>query len=154
MPVRWRIILPVVGLLLFAAISVYSVRWNRQLRNPRYFYWSSIRLDANPQASRDPVPEPCREANHNCIEWEPGVWIDPGWMTQLLGYSAFPAFILRKPIVHGFARVGVSEVTTFMVSMPILLGAWYYFAGWLLDRWRLKRKQNSIRVFSPAPPPR
>jgi hypothetical protein len=26
-------------------------------------------------------------------------------------------------------------VRTFMVSMPILLFAWYYFAGWLLERW-------------------
>jgi hypothetical protein len=29
-----------------------------------------------------------------------------------------------------------------MVSMPILLVAWFYFLGWLLDRWS-DRRQNA-----------
>jgi hypothetical protein len=28
-----------------------------------------------------------------------------------------------------------------MVSMPILIFAWYYLVGWLIDRWSHNRKQ-------------
>jgi len=28
-----------------------------------------------------------------------------------------------------------------MVSMPILIFCWYYFVGWLIDRWSYRRKQ-------------
>jgi hypothetical protein len=44
------------------------------------------------------------------------------------------AFLVGVGIVHGLARVGISEVTSFMVSMPLLIFAWFYFVGWLLDR--------------------
>jgi hypothetical protein len=53
--------------------------------------------------------------------------------------SALPAFLAGLGIVHGLARVGVSEVTSFMSSMPLLILAWLYFIGWLFDRWSRKR---------------
>ncbi|HWZ83958.1 MAG TPA: hypothetical protein VNW47_15105 [Terriglobales bacterium] len=45
-----------------------------------------------------------------------------------------PAFLLGLFIVDDLAFWGVSGVTTFMVSMPILIVAWFSLAGWLIDR--------------------
>jgi hypothetical protein len=39
------------------------------------------------------------------------------------------------------SNLGIDEVLTFMVSMPILIFAWYYLVGWLIDRLSHKRQQ-------------
>jgi hypothetical protein len=39
------------------------------------------------------------------------------------------------------SKAGLDEVLTFMVSMPILLFVWYYFVGWLIERWGYRRAQ-------------
>ena len=57
--------------------------------------------------------------------------------------SAFPAFIVGALIVSGLGRVGVNEVLSFMLLVPPLIFAWYYFLGWSVDRWRRKRSQQS-----------
>jgi hypothetical protein len=67
------------------------------------------------------------------------IWVDPGWAEKTLVVSAFPAFVVGAAIVGGLARLGMSEVSTFPVSVPVLIFAWFYFVGWLVDRWRYKR---------------
>jgi hypothetical protein len=62
------------------------------------------------------------------------VWVEPGWLARFLMLSALPAFLVGLGIVHGLSRVGVSQVSSFMISMPLLILAWFYFVGWLLDR--------------------
>lgn len=57
-------------------------------------------------------------------------------MARVLGLSALPAFLVGGVVTNSLARLGVSEVSSFMVSMPILIFTWYYFVGCLLDRWR------------------
>jgi hypothetical protein len=57
--------------------------------------------------------------------------------------SAFPAFVVGGLAVGGLGRLGISEFSTFMLLMPVLIVAWYYFVGWLLDRWLGKRRQQS-----------
>jgi hypothetical protein len=37
----------------------------------------------------------------------------------------------------------VSQVSSFLFVMPVLIGAWYYLIGWLLDRWISKRSHLS-----------
>jgi len=39
--------------------------------------------------------------------------------------------------------MGISQVSSFMFSMPVLILAWYYLIGWLLDRWISKRSHPS-----------
>jgi len=39
--------------------------------------------------------------------------------------------------------IGISEVLSFMLLMPVLILVWYYFIGWLLDRWSYKRHHQS-----------
>lgn len=68
------------------------------------------------------------------------VWVDPGWLARCHVLSALPAFVVGVGIVRGLGRLGVSEVISFMISMPLLIFAWFYFVGWLLDRWRQKRR--------------
>jgi hypothetical protein len=58
---------------------------------------------------------------------------------EMLGAYALPAFLVGTGVVHGLARLGVSEVISFMVSMPLLIFAWFYLVGWLVDR-RLRRR--------------
>jgi len=54
-------------------------------------------------------------------------------------YLALPAFILGAVVVNGFSRFGVNEIISFMISIPILIFAWFYLIGWLFDRWLNKR---------------
>jgi hypothetical protein len=51
-----------------------------------------------------------------------------------------PAFLIGAAIVHGLARLGVSEVRSFMIALPMLIAFWYYLIGWLLERWTGKRE--------------
>src|SRR6266404_1931018 len=135
---RWRLILPGLGLLLFALGSYESVRINREWhKNPsRYFWWSSIRLDRDPLNLHPQAATPCKDANVNCVEWDPGfASVEPGLMAKLLVLSAAPAFILGKLVVQVFGRRGIDQVSTFMASMPLLISAWYFAVGWLADWW-------------------
>src|SRR5262245_8392320 len=121
MRMRWRVVSPIIGLLLFIGGSYNSWRFNREFHaNSRYFWWSSMRLDSDP-LNRHPRPRtssPCKEETEgSCVEWDPEyIWIDPGWLAKSFVLSALPAFLLGSGIVRSFARLGVSEVTTFMIS--------------------------------------
>jgi hypothetical protein len=141
---RWRLILPIVGLILFAAETRHSVQTNREGRSPsnRYFWWSSIPLDSDPKNRHPQAPTPCRTGEKNCTTWElPYMWVDPGWLSKWLMLSAMPAFVVEAAILVGLSRLGINEIWGFMISMPLLIFAWYYFVGWLIDRWifRLSR---------------
>ena len=149
MRIHWKIVLPVVGLLLFAGVSVESLQMRRDAqKNPsRYFWWSAVRLDTDP-LNRHPHPQvaaPCRDSEgEDCVSWDPAtIWVDPGWLTKTLMLSAFPAFVVGVFFVHALGRYGISEVSSFMVSMPLLIFAWYYAIGWLLDRWSKRSRRNS-----------
>jgi hypothetical protein len=57
-------------------------------------------------------------------------------------FLALPAFLGTAGIVSGLARLDVSEITSFFVSMPFLTVAWFYFIGWMFDRWHGKRERT------------
>jgi hypothetical protein len=79
----------------------------------------------------------------DCVGWDPvSIWVDPGWLAKMLMVSALPAFAIGALIVGGLGRLGTNEVWTFMISMPILICAWYYLVGWLVDRWAFRRSQE------------
>jgi hypothetical protein len=140
--------LPAIGLFLFSAESYHSVRTNREVQHTssRYFWWSSVRLDSDP-LNRHPEAKgatPCKNGEENCVTWELRyIWVDPALLTRFLMLSAFPAFVVGGLAVGDLGRLGISELSTFMLLMPVLIVAWYYFVGWLLDRWLGKRRQQS-----------
>lgn len=131
---RWRWVLPSIALVLFAGITYRSLRIHRALGSPsRYFWWSSIRLDSDPL---DKKP-------HSLVstEWDfRTIWVDPGWVDKLLLTSALPAFAAGGIVVSGLGRLGISEVSSFMISVPLFIFAWFYFFGWLIHRWTYKRR--------------
>ena len=140
MRVRWKAVLPLLGLIYFAVLTSHDVRWNQLHQDARrYFCWSVIRLDSDPLASA-----PCKSASEDCVNWEyPSIdFVTPGLLRNSLVLSALPAFAFSVAIVRGLARLGVSEVVSFMSATPILIVTWCYFVGWLLDRWRNKRSQS------------
>jgi hypothetical protein len=143
MGIRWRWILPAVGLLLFFGETQASVRMNREFAHgrthSRYFWWGSFRLDSEPRL--DPTLGQCRDNTEPCVNWELSIThVDPGYLViaQLVG--AFPAFFVGVRIVHALASAGANEVVTFFVLLPCLILARYYFLGWLLDLRKYKRK--------------
>lgn len=144
MRLRWSVILPIPGLLLFAAVSYRSMDINRHEQDapPKFYWWSSLRLDSDP-LNKNPVlakPKPCGNEKQNCASWEVRpFWVEPAFVDRLLVYSALPAFLAGAAIVISLSKLGIDEVLTFMVSMPILLFAWYYFVGWLIERWTYRR---------------
>ena len=146
---RWRLILPLIGLSLFAVETHHSVKVNRQMHpsTGRYFWWSSMRLDSDPLNRRPQVPAApgCQPQSGNCSSWDlRGVWIDPGLLVKLLILSALPAFMLGGLAAGGLATLGVSEVFSFLSLVPALMFAWYYFLGWLVDRLRRRYKARRL----------
>jgi hypothetical protein len=63
--------------------------------------------------------------------------------------TALPAFAAGGVLVRGLGRLGVSQVSTFMVLMPLLIFTWYYFIGRLVDRWRDKRTLTKRKAAFP-----
>jgi len=145
MRIRWSRALPICGLALFWLGTYQAFRFNRYAygnRPSRYFYWSSIRLDSDP-LNRHPHPKSvglCKDGDENCGSWDAGyIWVDPGPGSKLFMLSALPAFVISAGIVTGLARFGISELATFLISMPLLICAWFYLIGWLIEHWRHKR---------------
>ncbi len=144
----WRFLLPICGLALFLAISVRSARWHAQHPSNRYFWWGSQRLVSDPLGKRYPSP-PCTAPSNdpgNPVCWnEPvSILVEPGWMESVFVLTAFPAFLLGTALIAGLGKLGVSQVWTFMLSMPLLIGAWFHFVGWLIDRWRGRRIRRAV----------
>jgi len=148
MRVRWRFVLPIIGLLLFTGVTYDSLRMNREVKNEsgRYFWWSSIRLDSNPSSRRPSTP--CKNEGADCTEEPIYLWVDAGWLTKLLLLSALPALLIAKAIVDGLGRLGISEVATFMFFTPLLIAMWFYFVGRLLDRWVDRRLRRPATVLA------
>jgi hypothetical protein len=142
MRLRWSVLLPLAGLVLFTAVSYQSSRVNDELqRSPnRYYWWSSLRLDTDP-LNRNPRPaERCKDDPDHCASWDvSSPRAAPGWLDKVLVVSAFPAFLAAFALVLAFGRQGTSEVLIFMVVMPTFLFGWYYFIGRLIERWFYKR---------------
>jgi hypothetical protein len=133
---RRRLVLPIVGLVLFAGETYHSVRTNREGSSApsRYFWWSFIRLDSDPGSKSPQVPAPCKSGEEHCVSWDlPNRWIDPGWLSEWLMLSAAPAFIVEAVVLGSLRHLGVNEIWVFMISMPMLIFGWYYFIGWLID---------------------
>jgi hypothetical protein len=141
---RWTIIVPTLGLVLFAAITFNALRWNRAFfaTPSQHFWWSGTRLNKNPlnQHPKAPRSTPCGEG---CASWDPEyIWVEPGILPRILVLSALPSFVIGLSIVRGLSHFGISELKSFMVTMPLLVMVWHGFVGWLFDRWRLKRRQH------------
>jgi hypothetical protein len=125
------------GLLTYA--SIQGIGEMRHGRHGRYFWWGSVRLDSDP-LDKHPKLEPCTQRTNGDCAWEPlYIWVEPGLLENALVLSALPAVLLGRAVVFGLARLGVNELTTFMSTMPVLILAWFYGVGWLLDRWQHKR---------------
>jgi hypothetical protein len=145
MRLRCKLIFPLIGLTLFAGETLHSLRVDREIHNSpsRYFSWSSVRLDSNPLNKPVPLPNDC-QGFENCSSWDlPNLWVNPGALAKFLMLSAFPAFIVCSLLVSGLGRLGISQIWIFMVCMPLLLFAWYYLLGWMIDRFRNKKQEST-----------
>jgi hypothetical protein len=143
---RKFLVLPVIAMFLFGIGSYGSYRFNQHTNIDKYYWWSSIRLDRDPLDRHPDVSRGGKSAHVDGIEWEPtSIWVDPGGLAIFLMTSAFPAFILGEVLAHAVGRLGVSEFTTFIISVPILMFAWYYFLSWLGFRIfvRLRKRQKA-----------
>src|SRR5689334_24714790 len=139
MRMRWKLVLPFLGLVAFVLVTIGSVCTDRVTpHNPhRYFWWSSIRLDTDPLNKHPHALVPLKE-------WElRDMWIEPGWLPKWFMLSSFPAFVVGMETVHALGRLGVNEVWSFLTCMPFLIIAWYHFIGWLLDCWKSRRTQRA-----------
>jgi hypothetical protein len=143
---RWSVILPIYGLALFALITLGSARAERQRpfsASGRYFYWGAMRLDTDPLNKHVGSTRrvPCENGEDGCIEWDPEtIWITPGVPERLLVLTAVPSFLIEVALLTGSRKLGISQIPVFFISLPILLFAWFYFLGWLIDRHRYKRR--------------
>lgn len=145
MRLLWRLCLCLWGVTLFAVLTYASLTVNgfkESGNHHRYFWWGSVRLDSDP-LNKHQVSKPCMGASDGGCDFDPEhIWVSPGWIEIALTLSALPAFILAIASMHGLARLGVSELLSFMFAMLLFTVAWFYGVGWLLDRWRYKRSLN------------
>jgi hypothetical protein len=76
------------------------------------------------------------------VNWDLSIadrWDAPELQVKILVLSALPAFLVGAFAVDVLGRLGISQVSSFMFLMPVLIFAWYYLVCWLLDRWIRKR---------------
>jgi hypothetical protein len=52
--------------------------------------------------------------------------------------------MISVAIVGVLGHLGISQILSFMIFAPVLLATWYYFVGWLLDRW-LRTKSTTTK---------
>jgi len=140
---HWRLILPIVGLLLFAGVTFDSLQ-GRQKVPSQYLWWSILRLDSDPLNAQHPAKTPCTIAKSNCASWNPAsLWVSPELVSELLILSAFPALAAGMSWVHLLGSQGISEISSFISMMPLFVAAWYYTIGRLIDHWLYKRLLSS-----------
>ena len=130
MTIPWRFAIPVLGLALFGFVTYQSIS-RAKGHTGRYFYWSSIRLDSRPAQ----VSKPCNPYGADCADWDFFIDVHPSLLARSFMLSGLPAFLVSFLITGGLHRLGVSEVTSFFYSVPILLLAWYYLLGRLFEYW-------------------
>ena len=151
MRVRLKIVLPLIGLFIFSTATYHSFRRERELhRTPsKYFWWSAIRLDSDPANKRTKSTTSCKDVQENCEAWGElrAEWVDPALVERFLMLSALPVFVIGRLAVMGLGKLGISQVSSFMLLMPVLIFIWYYFIGWLLDSGIRKWSRRS----KPAP---
>ncbi len=144
---RSVLILPILGVVLFVIGSYQSVRLNQNLSH-KYFWWSAIRLDRDPLNHHPYIAPQCNPETTNCGAELNFVWVDPGPGTRVFSSSATPAFLLGVFLAHLLGHVGISELLTFILAMPPLIFAWYYFVAWAcgraLNRWRSNAASTSL----------
>jgi len=145
----WRVVLPIVGLLLFSLVSWHDFRVNREIHQHlpnKYFMWSGIRLDTDPTNRRNWDVGKCKDSDENCVSWDlKSMSGDPGLLDGFLLLTALPAFISGRLVVGLLGTLGINQVVSFMALMPALIFVWYYFMGWLLDR---RAHRHSARSMS------
>jgi ABC-type dipeptide/oligopeptide/nickel transport system permease subunit len=76
-------------------------------------------------------------ANRQASTWDLTIadrWIDPGILEIVLIVAALPAFIVGGISVAVLGRLGINQVSSFFVLMPILIFMWFHFVGRLVDR--------------------
>jgi hypothetical protein len=143
----WRLLLPILGVLLFSLVSWQSLRVNREIHQHlpnKYFLWSAIRLDTDPANRRNWDMRTCKNGDENCVSWDlKNMWVDPGLLDGFLLLTAFPAFVLCRLIVGFLGKMGINEFTSFMLLMPVLLLIWFYFVGRVLDGWIQRKSKRS-----------
>ena len=144
----WRVVLPIVGLLLFSLVSWHDFRVNREIHQHlpnKYFMWSAIRLDTDPANRGNWDVGKCKDSDENCVRWDlKDTWVDPGLLDGFLLLTAFPAFVLGRLIVGFLGTMGINQLTSFMLLMPVLLLIWFYFVGRVLDGWIQRRSKRSV----------
>jgi hypothetical protein len=129
---------------LFLPESLHSYRVAREgnASPDRYFLWSAIRLDSDPLNKHSQLT--CTDSQNGCAGRDiTGVesWVHPGLLEKVLVVSALPAFVVGILISFSLGKIGVSQVTSFMFVMPLLIFAWFFFVGWLVDRLTFRRSR-------------
>ena len=142
--IRWRFVLPIAGLILFELVSWQSFSRQREsAHRGKYFWWSSIRLDTDPASKRFRTPPPCKVSDESSCFDLIYLWRSQDWPAVLLMVTAFPVFYAGIYLARFVGYLEVSEVTTFMSAMPLLLLSWYYLLGWWIDRRQARRHRLS-----------
>jgi hypothetical protein len=129
------VVLPALGLIVFAGISWHSYRNPREGKAAvgRYFSVGSvIHLDSHPPPERP--PEPCDATKDPCVSWGiPDISPPhPGTIERIFTLCALPAFFIRLFITSVLGRLGINQILSFMISLPLLIFGWLYFVGWPL----------------------
>ncbi len=125
-------------------MTAQAYRLNAELRHPetaRLLWWGGIPLDRQPPNTHhksDVTPgEPAWDAASVDYFAPP-----PSALVRAFGFVALPAFLIGMAITGALGTYGVNEAATFLIVMPLLVVAWFYFLGWLIERRRRKRSAS------------
>jgi hypothetical protein len=134
MRIRWTVVLPVLGLCCFVAVTYQSARRNRSYGDlGKHFVWSTFQLDSDPLAWKTACagqPEPC-------VTWDPSTIDSSAGSTPLakvLVVFALPAFLVSLLVVGSAGSHGANQIILFFALTPPLIAAWFYFLDRVVDR--------------------
>jgi len=82
----------------------------------------------------------------DCGVWDPKrMWVRHGWLEMLYVLSALPALAAGEAIAVRLGRLGISEISSFMVVTPLAIFAWHYFLGGLIDHYRKRKRARQTQ---------
>ena len=75
------------------------------------------------------------------MSWDPEfIWVEPGPLQTVFLWTALPAFVVTAGVLHVADKFAINQVPVFLALLPVSVAAWFYMIGWLIDRWRFRRR--------------
>jgi hypothetical protein len=139
------LILPLLGVALFANETYRSYQGYSRSRSTCFWWGNVAALDSKP-LDKTVAFEDEKAVTECGFQVQAFDRFGPRLSVFLLAMTALPAFIASLGLAHGMGKLGANEIPIFIVSTPVLIFMWYCFLGWAFQHWRTGRKSRNTAL--------